>query len=368
MFLFVISLGFAIFFPLLKLNLTNYVTEYEYTLLVTVWSLSSLLGSQLIGSYPRLYPKDINNFKKITFDFFSVCISLLFFLIFVLYYRSFFATIMFFSCILILGVYELYSYLNSINRNYKGLFACEFANILPLLSIITCLSIFHSFDSISIVTSVYLLFGFLFFGFVIRKFSFSFKGFDWSDDYSRTKLALFFSQANAHLIPVIVGILYIPEVAAKLLVLYYLLSLPASLNQLLINRVMYSARNDSIKRLIAVIILVAIESIVLDIAFQYSLFERLIPYEFSLDFFAIFVFLQSRIFYTILFIRSRFLKVSGTVLNKFEVIRLCFMVLSLFAGKFFYFSYDAFLYYLSSSIVLFCFIFSIFIFKKNNLW
>lgn len=364
MYLFAISLVFAVFFPLLKLTLTNHVTEYEYTLLVTVWSLSSLIGSQLIGSYPRLYPKNTEKFKVLNFDYFSFFISIIIFIVFILYYKSVFASLMLFSCILIVGIYELYSYESSINRNYKGLFFCEIINILPLVSLMVLLLLFNFKNNFAVISIVYLFFFICFFAFSTQKLSFTFGGNRVEKDYNQSKLALFFSQSNAHLVPVVVGLLYLPEVSVILMVLYYVLSLPASLNQLLINRVLYSTNTYSINKLTLVILLIFAEALCLFYAFEYSLLDKLIAYEFSVGFLAIFVFLMSRMIYTVLFVKSRFSAISGRIMNKLEIFRLCLMIALLYIGQNFYGSNEAFLYSLSLSIILFSIILSIILRKK----
>jgi hypothetical protein len=146
-----------------------------------------------------------------------------------------------------------------------------------------------------------------------------------------------------------------------------LLSLPASLNQLLINRVLYSTNTYSINKLMLVILLIFSETLCLFFAFEYSLLDKLIAYEFSVGFLAIFVFLLSRALYSVLFIKSRFSAVPGGVLNKLEIIRLCLMITFLFIGQEFNGSNEVFLYSISSSIILFSIILLI-ILRKNKLW
>ncbi len=310
-----------------------------------------MLGSQLFGSYLRLYPNLYKGEHIISIDYFSliivvICLSFLFFQDFSLFEVGLVIVALFFF-----GFYEYFSVYFTINNMNAQLGLTELLNTISLLSLL-CLVNFGIDSKIS----AYLSYGVIFLVFLFLALRYKVKIRKEFSGLYKSKLAIFLSQASFYSIVPAVYFLFPENMAGQFALVFYVVSLPASFNQLFLNRVLYS--NNSIldrygKFIFLLIAIVAFfESLVIFVISSHDDLSQYIPYGVYIPFFCLFLYLLSRLSYTYTFITNRKKGAHGIDVNIAEFIRLFVQLCSISLAAFFDLGYIHILYLIAISLLL----------------
>lgn len=322
---FLISVSFAVLLPLIRLALANSITVSNYAYIVSIWGVSSLIGSQLFGAYPRLYPDAIKKYKnEIIIDFESIflCISLLICYSFWLCQGEALTEILLsvVLCAIHSGLYEYYAVKSTVTNKANTLLYAEIFNFLPISILLVSYEFFHfsfSYFVFSYSFSIIILFVFFY------ENRINLTWFKKNNDIVLNKFSLLVAQSNIFLLPSLMLLFFSKSFSGLFSVTYYILNLVASFNQLLVNRVCYADGRFNLIRLIILFSFVIIQSCVLSLIIDYGLLRFMIKdYLVSgVGFIVVFLFLFSRLAYNFSFIFSRFNKIDAILSTWLESMR-----------------------------------------------
>ncbi|BDY13415.1 hypothetical protein [Hydrogenimonas cancrithermarum] len=319
---FAISFLFSISFSFIRLKLSTILDDSDYAFIVVVWSMAMLIASQLLGGFPRLYPKYYKNNNIILLDKFSITISLGF-LLYILYYQNYFIELIIVTCFL--TTYEYLSYSSLIHKTLKNLILSESSHLFVLV-ILMILSLYDFDIKLSIFFTYGIMTTIVFFLIPFPKIQLNKNKIK---NLTRTKLSFFLSQANTLLLLPILYMLFSTSYVAEFALLLYIVSLPSSVNQLAINRIFYS--KDYISDIKAILLIVTIicffESIVLELFLHSKYAEFFIKKGFNVGFGYIFIYILAKGFYTSSFVFTRIkfdVKIDMLVQ---EITRILFLIL-----------------------------------------
>ncbi|MFL7011308.1 hypothetical protein [Enterovibrio norvegicus] len=340
-----ISIIFTALFPFVKIGVSNFTSNEEYAVIVTLWGVASLAGSQLVGCYPRIYPKKARNSFKLEIDFFNFSLVVVALSIFILGKFDIFYLLIVFLMSICSGYYELKSNVSTLRRNRKELIISEALNLAPLFLLVILLinnngiriSLFFSY----LPALVLLILIYNFFGYTIR-----FRNVD--KEMLLNRFSLLVSQSNIFLLPAIILVFFDADWAGLFLLAYYIINLPATLVQVVVNRILYSQEEIGFLIVIKLYLFSAISTLVFHQLLSFHFVTGFIDVDLdSIPLMVFLVFVSSRVFYAISFIKSRFLNVSARDSIKIELSRFILLLLAVFSSSYLDLSKEHLFYMLS---------------------
>lgn len=357
----IISIPFLLMLPFLKIYLSQIIATDIYGLLGTIWGISSLLGVQLIGAYPQLLPKEqkINNVIKI--DYLSVFICVI--IISVFFFKENISFVFFIICLFctfISGMYEFLTIRGSILDTKKWIFKAEVYNLIPLVFIIIILFFTGGNNNANIVILFSYFLVIIVMLFTLGKISVVFITYRENKDYILAKVGSVFSQASIYLVPMFLYLIYDASFVGEFLIVFYMISLPLSFNQMVIRRLSYSNNkyNSRVLFFVFIFVFIFIETYIITYVINNGFLSEFIKQTILIDWICLFVYYMARFFYSYIYIRSRFIGISGFKTIIIEILRVILLILFfiLFEAKVSNIIYSMSICFFISSLLYFLFI------------
>lgn len=303
-----LSIILVIFIPFVKIGMAEIFTSAEYTLYISVISLSLLMGSVCFGVYPSLFPDKIVAENKVGTDIISV-FSFAILLFISVYQFGIYLAIVVVLIALFTGVHEACIYYYSlINRN-DNVIRLDVINLLSYL-VVFVMAIFAGFNYFWFIYIYTIFFIFVYAKFYKKRLGFIYKHID--KEISLMRVVNFLLQASVLLLPLLITQYFDARQAEITIVLIYLIGLPVAFNQLVVNRVLYSNfSNNKIYIYFSGILLIESASFYIITSFftvdSFNL--KTISYLFELNLFTFCFFLLSRLLFSLMYALSRLEKV-----------------------------------------------------------
>lgn len=262
---FLVSLIFTGLFVVLKIGVSRTVSPDFYGWLAVMWNCGNLIGSQLFGCIPRLFPsRKFSRGEALNIDFVSLILC---FAIFLFTIRKtdypLISSVALLMMIANSAFYEFAGTLATIRKSWQSLLIVEAINV----SSIMCLFVSLLFWKAALSSKTELIVAIIYFPmflilcFYFRKYKFNID-LNFFSEATTSKITLILSQSNVYLFPVFLLALDSPYLAGIFSLVNYVISLPANFNQLVINRVAYSSGGRAVKKLFFIIsALVILEAI-----------------------------------------------------------------------------------------------------------